>query len=97
LFYLCWLPTFLLAPSAWSATATAVLKGTAPDSKITGNVTLVEEKGGLTVTAHVSNVPPGTHGFHIHAIGNCGDMEKPQAGILILINLRMVCILWMVL
>jgi Cu-Zn family superoxide dismutase len=71
---------FLLAGSAWSATATAVLKGTAPDSKITGNVTLTEEKGGLTVVAHVSNVPAGSHGFHIHAIGNCGDMGKAAGG-----------------
>jgi len=72
--------TFLLAGSAWSATATAILKGTAPDSKITGTVTLTEEKGGLTVVAKVNNVPPGNHGFHIHAIGNCGDMGKAAGG-----------------
>ncbi len=72
--------TFLLSASAWSATATAILKGTAPDSKITGLVTLTEEKGGLTVTAKVSNVPPGSHGFHVHAVGNCGDMGKAAGG-----------------
>jgi Cu-Zn family superoxide dismutase len=71
---------FLLAGSAWSATATAILKGTAPDSKITGKVTLTEEKGGLTIVASVSNVPVGIHGFHIHAIGNCGDLGKAAGG-----------------
>jgi Cu-Zn family superoxide dismutase len=71
---------FLLAGSAWAATATAVIKGTAPDSKIAGVVTLTEEKGGLTVVAKVSNVPPGSHGFHIHAVGNCGDMGKAAGG-----------------
>ncbi len=70
----------LLAGSAWSATATAVLKGTAPDSKISGTVTLTEEKGGLTVVAKLANVPPGSHGFHIHAIGDCSDMGKGAGG-----------------
>jgi len=72
--------TFLLAGSAWSATGTAVLKGTAPDSKITGQVTLTEEKGGLTVVAKVSNVPAGAHGFHIHAVGSCADLGKAAGG-----------------
>jgi len=72
--------TFLLASSAWPAAATAILKGTAPDSKIAGEVTLTEKKGGLTVVAKVSNVPPGAHGFHIHAIGSCADMGKAAGG-----------------
>jgi len=71
---------FLLANSAWAFTGTAILKGTATDSKITGNVTLTEEKGGLTVVAKVYNVPAGSHGFHVHAIGNCGDMGKAAGG-----------------
>ena len=72
--------SFLLSHSAWSATATAILKGTAPDSKISGLVTLTEEKGGLTIVAKVSNAPTGSHGFHIHAIGNCGDLGKAAGG-----------------
>lgn len=71
---------FLFAGPAWSATAAAILKGTAPDSKITGTVTLTEGKGGLTVVAILSNAPVGSHGFHIHAIGNCGDMGQAAGG-----------------
>ena len=71
---------FLLAPNSWSATGTAILKGTAPDSKISGTVTLTEQKGGLAVVARISNAPLGAHGFHIHAIGNCGDSGKAAGG-----------------
>jgi len=71
---------YLFAGPAWSATATAFLKGTSPDSKISGQVTLTEEKGGLTVVAKVSNVPPGPHGFHIHAVGKCGDLGMAAGG-----------------
>ena len=69
-----------MAPNSWSATATAILKGTVPDSKITGTVTLTEQKGGLAVVARISNAPLGAHGFHIHAIGNCGDSGKAAGG-----------------
>ena len=71
---------FLVTSSAWSATSTAIIKGTAPDSKITGTVTLTEEKGGLTVVARLLNVPAGAHGFHIHAVGSCDDMGKAAGG-----------------
>ena len=51
---------FMLAVNpVWAAQAKAVIKGTAPDSKISGEVTLTEENGGLTVTATVANLPPG--------------------------------------
>jgi len=70
----------LLASNSWSATATAILKGTAPDSKITGTVTLTEQNGGLAVVAKVFNVPVGEHGFHIHAVGDCSDMGKAAGG-----------------
>ena len=72
--------SFLISGLAWSATATAIIKGTAPDSKISGTVTLTEEKAGLTVVARLLNVPPGAHGFHIHAVGSCDDMGKAAGG-----------------
>ena len=34
----------------------------------------------LTVVAKVLNVPPGVHGFHIHAIGSCADGGKAAGG-----------------
>ena len=70
----------LLAAPAWSATATATLKGSSPGSEIKGLVILTEKKGGLTVVAKVSHVPFGSHGFHIHAIGNCSDKGMAAGG-----------------
>ena len=60
--------------------ARAVLTGTAPDSHITGTVTLSETAHGLRMVVQVKNVPPGTHGFHIHENGSCDDMGRAAGG-----------------
>ncbi len=65
---------------AWAVQGTAIIKGTAPDSKISGNVTLTEENGGITLEAKIANVPPGKHGFHIHDKGSCDEMGKAAGG-----------------
>ncbi len=54
----------------------AVLKGTGPDSKAMGTVTLVDSKDGLMVSANLANAPAGPHGFHIHEFGSCEDTGK---------------------
>jgi Cu-Zn family superoxide dismutase len=79
----CWMVTgavLILCTSAFAAQGKAVIKGTAPDSKISGEVTFTEENGGLTVNAQVANVPPGKHGFHIHEKGSCDDTGKAAGG-----------------
>jgi Cu-Zn family superoxide dismutase len=37
-----------------------------------GTVTLVDGPGGLVVTPDLAGLPPGGHGFHVHARGDCG-------------------------
>jgi Cu-Zn family superoxide dismutase len=44
--------------------------------KMIGSVTVAESKNGLVFTPALTDLPPGTHGFHVHETGNCGASEK---------------------
>jgi len=69
-----------MAGAGWASSGVAELKGTAPNSQIKGTVRLEDTPAGLSVKAQVVNVPPGTHGFHIHEYGACDDMAKAAGG-----------------
>ena len=51
------------------ATATAAIMG--KDGEAMGMVTLTQGPQGVLVSADLSGLPPGGHGFHIHAVGAC--------------------------
>lgn len=36
-----------------------------------GTLTLTQEADGVRIAFEASNLPPGFHGFHIHAVGKC--------------------------
>lgn len=36
-----------------------------------GDLTLTQEADGVKVAVEARNLPPGFHGFHIHAVGKC--------------------------
>lgn len=62
------------------ATATATLAPTS-GSTAAGSVTLREMRDGrVTATVNLTGVPPGTHGFHIHDKGDCGDNGNAAGG-----------------
>ena len=57
------------APSDVGASATATL--TSPDGDAMGTVTLAQTYHGVLVSADVSGLVPGGHGFHVHTVGTC--------------------------
>ena len=65
-------------PAAASGTATATLLD-AKGAEV-GTVTFTEESGGISVHADVKGLPPGEHGFHIHAVGSCTAPDFKDAG-----------------
>lgn len=59
--------------------AIAVLSPT-KGSSVKGTVTFEAVKGGTKVTAHVSGLAPGRHGFHVHEYGDCSSDDATSAG-----------------
>lgn len=52
-----------------SPQATAELKNA--KGEVVGTAGFWEDANGVRIAAHVKGVPPGKHGFHIHAVGKC--------------------------
>lgn len=60
-------------------TAEAVLKPTQGNAA-SGTVSFRQEGGSVQVTARVSGLTPGAHGFHIHDKGDCSAPDATSAG-----------------
>lgn len=61
------------------AQAVAVL-APAPNQQVKGQVTFKEEAQGVRVTAEISGLTPGKHGFHLHEKGECNPPDFTSAG-----------------
>jgi len=57
------------AHSAGGDKATAQMKDR--DGKIIGTITLTETPHGVLLSGDLNGLPPGPHGFHLHAVGQC--------------------------
>lgn len=66
------------AAQAVGATATAEIKDQQGDSL--GVVMLTQGSQGVLVSAELSSLPPGGHGFHIHGVGACSPDFSAAGG-----------------
>ena len=63
--------------AAPSTTAAAKLQGDPANTTFSGTITFSPAKGGgVHVVADVKGVPPGKHGLHLHANGECVHGEE---------------------
>ncbi len=65
-------------PPQVSATALVDLFPT-EGSEANGSVTFEETNGRVKITAEMSGLAPGKHGFHIHEIGDCSSPDASSA------------------
>jgi superoxide dismutase, Cu-Zn family len=69
----------LLCAQASAQTAKAELINTKGEKA--GNATLTQvQGGGVRIALAVSNLPPGEHALHIHAVGKCDPPDFKSAG-----------------
>ena len=63
--------TTAAAPATTTPAAGAVADMAGPDGRSLGRVTLSESGGRVVVEGRLTGLPPGFHGFHVHAVGKC--------------------------
>lgn len=71
---------FSLSLPAWAEKGTAVIQGTQEGSNLSGVAHFEDTSEGLKISANLTNVPLGKHGFHIHQLGDCGDQGNAAGG-----------------
>ena len=69
----------LAAATAQAQTATATLAPTAGNTTA-GTVSFTQKGDKVTVSAKVSGLTPGGHGFHVHEKGDCSAPDGNSAG-----------------
>src|SRR4029077_11189176 len=75
-------PTVLVAMTAFGQAAPQHAHAdilNAQGQKI-GTAMLTQASGGVQIELTVSQLPPGTHAFHIHGVGKCDPPDFKSAG-----------------
>ena len=61
-----------------STRATAQMRSA--EGRDIGTLTLTETAQGINVTGHITGLPPGTHGIHVHTTGQCTPPFESAGG-----------------
>jgi Cu-Zn family superoxide dismutase len=69
----------LAATDVSAQTATAMIAPTAGNT-VKGTVTFTQKGDKVSVTAQLSGLAPGGHGFHVHEKGDCSAPDATSAG-----------------
>ena len=64
------------APSSLATATIAPTKG----NSVNGTVTFIPEGDEVKIKIDVSGLTPGSHGFHVHAVGDCSAPDASSAG-----------------
>lgn len=74
--------SFAIAAGILAAGASRSARTTLRDGhgKDVGTATFAPSKGGVKVSVEVADLPPGTHGIHIHAVAKCEPPDFKSAG-----------------
>ena len=67
-----------LAVGAQAQQASAELRD--PSGNVVGSATMSESGGGVQINVQVRSLPPGQHGIHVHAVGQCDPPDFMSAG-----------------
>jgi superoxide dismutase, Cu-Zn family len=50
------------------------------DSKVSGKVVFTQTRSGVEISAEITGLAPGKHGFHVHEFGDCSMADGTCAG-----------------
>ncbi|HTW24340.1 MAG TPA: superoxide dismutase family protein [Candidatus Baltobacteraceae bacterium] len=73
-------PALLLMSAVCVQAQTAHANIVDSTGKSVGKATLKQTSGGVEIKASLANLPAGTHGMHIHAVGKCDAPDFKTAG-----------------